>query len=252
MSRTIIITGATGKFGKILVGKFIDNGDIVIAVGRSINLLENLKFDINRNNENLYLVQTDLMVDDSISKVIKSINNYGLQPDSLINNARNLDYLKLNKEGRASSENFLNEFKLGVVVPYQFTMSLADAFKKSFKNVLNIGSIYGSVVPNLNLYDNPNNDSSIQYGVTKSALEKLTKELSVRLAKKSIRVNCAAFGGLESQNNDKFKKRYSNLCPSGRMLNENDIFGPINMLLSENTNSVTGHVLMIDGGWTLW
>ncbi len=252
MSRTIIITGATGKFGKILVNNFINNGDIVVAVGRSSNLLDNLKLNISRNYENLYLVQTDLMADNSIAKVIKSINDHRLQPDSLINNARNLEYLKLDEEGRASSENFLNEFKLGVVVPYQFTLSLVDAFKESFKNVLNIGSIYGSVVPNLNLYDNPQNDSSIQYGVTKSALEKLTKELSVRLAKKSVRVNCAAFGGLESENNNELTKRYSDLCPSGRMLNEKDIFGPIDMLLSENTTSITGHVLMIDGGWTLW
>ena len=252
MSRTIIITGATGRFGNILVKNFIDKGDTVIAVGRKGDLLDRLKLNINRNHKNLYLVQNDLMENNSISKVIKNINDYGLQPDSLINNARNIEYLKLDDEGRASSENFLNEFKLGVVIPYQLTFSLIDAFSDSFKNVLNIGSIYGSVVPNLKLYDNPINESSIQYGVTKSALEQLTKELSVRLANKSIRVNCAAFGGLEGNDNDEFLKRYSDLCPSGRMLTENDIFGPIDMLLSENTSGVTGHVLVIDGGWTLW
>ena len=35
MRRTIIITGATGKFGKILVKNFLKKGDIIIAVGRS-------------------------------------------------------------------------------------------------------------------------------------------------------------------------------------------------------------------------
>ena len=77
------------------------------------------------------------------------------------------------------------------------------------KNVVNIGSIYGSVVPNAKLYKNFHKESSIQYGVTKSALEHLTKELSVRLAKKFVRVNCAAFGGVEGRVNQSFKKRYA-------------------------------------------
>ena len=192
------------------------------------------------------------MKENSVQRAIKMIKNFGLKPDSLINNARSLDYLRVEKGGKTSSKNFLNEFKLGVVVPYQLTISMVDAFHNSFKNVINIGSIYGSVAPNLKLYNNPKKDSAIQYGVTKSALEHLTKELAVRLAKNKVRVNCAAFGGLESRNSNSFKKRYSNLCPSGRMLSDNEIFGPIDMLLSNNTSGVTGHVLMIDGGWTIW
>ena len=62
------------------------------------------------------------------------------------------------------------------IVPYQLIMSLVDAFPKKFRNVVNIGSIYGSVVPNANLYKNFHKDSSIQYGVTKAALQQLTKD----------------------------------------------------------------------------
>ena len=74
----------------------------------------------------------------------------------------------------------------------------------------------------------------------------------MRLAKNLVRVNCAAFGGVEGRVDEAFKKRYSELCPSGRMLSEDEIFGPIDMLLSEKTSGMTGHILMIDGGWTVW
>jgi NAD(P)-dependent dehydrogenase (short-subunit alcohol dehydrogenase family) len=252
MSRTIIITGASGKFGRVLVENFLAGGDTVIAIGRTKKKLDQLKFYKKNRHQKLHIICIDLMEDDAIKNVTKVIKDLGLQPDSLINNARNLEHTQLDESGKASSKSFLDEFKLGVVVPYQFTMLLVDTFKSSFKNVVNVSSIYGSVATNLKLYDNPLNESAIQYGVAKSALEHLTKELSVRLAKNLVRVNCAAFGGVEGRVDEAFKKRYSELCPSGRMLSEDEIFGPIDMLLSEKTSGMTGHVLMIDGGWTIW
>lgn len=252
MSKTIIITGATGKLGKILVKNFLKKGDSVIAIARSKEKLNLLKSYKSTTKQNLFLFCIDLVKNGAITKVIKMIKKAKLKPDAIINNARNIDYLKLSNNGKTSSINFLNEFNLGVVIPYQLIMSLVENFPKKFKSVVNIGSIYGSVAPNANLYKNFHKESAIQYGVTKSALEHLTKELSVRLAKKNIRVNCAAFGGVEGRVNKSFKNRYSLLCPSGRMLNEEEIFGPIEILISNKTSGVTGHTLMIDGGWTVW
>jgi len=252
MTQTIIITGATGKFGKILVKNFLKKGDFIIAIGRSKKKLNSLKVYETTKKQNLFLFCVDLMKNGSIINLIKMIKKKNLKPDALINNARNRDYLKVSNNGRTSSINFLKEFNLGVVIPYQLTMELVENFPKKFNNVVSIGSIYGSVAPNTNLYKNFKKESSIQYGVAKSALQHLTKELSVRLAKKNIRVNCAAFGGVEGRVNKSFKKRYALLSPSGRMLNEDEIFGPVEILISNKTSGVSGHTLMIDGAWTAW
>jgi NAD(P)-dependent dehydrogenase (short-subunit alcohol dehydrogenase family) len=252
MNRTVIITGATGKFGKVLVQKFLKKGYVVVAIGKSKIRLNQLKIYSSKKNQNLFLVCIDLMKNASITKFIKVIKKLGLNPYALINNARNLDYSKLDKNGKPSTKNFLNEFKLGVVVPYELTQALVASFPGKFRKVLNLSSIYGSVAPNKKLYKNTYKKSPIQYGVTKSAVEHLTKELSVRLAKKSISVNCVAFGGVEGRENKAFMKRYSELCPSGRMLTEDEIFNPIEFLISNKTSGITGHVLMVDGGWTAW
>lgn len=252
MKQTIIITGATGKFGKVLVKNFLKKGDTVIAIGKSKKKLNQLKIYLEKKNQNLFLVCIDLTKNISIKNIINIIKKLGLYPNSLINNARNLEYSKLDKNGKPSTKNFLNEFKLGVVVPYELTQALVNAFPGKLKSVLNISSIYGSVAPNKKLYKNTYKNSPIQYGVTKSALEHLTKELSVRLAKNSIRVNCVAFGGVEGRVSKAFIKRYSELCPSGRMLTEDEIFNPIEFLISNKTSGITGHVLMVDGGWTVW
>ena len=43
MGQTIIITGATGKLGKIFVKNFLGKGDNVIAIGRTQKKLDQLK-----------------------------------------------------------------------------------------------------------------------------------------------------------------------------------------------------------------
>ena len=92
--------------------------------------------------------------------------------------------------------------------------------------------------------------SAVDFHILKEECKKNSKAL--RLAKKSISVNCVAFGGVEGRENKAFMKRYSELCPSGRMLTEDEIFNPIEFLISNKTSGITGHILMVDGGWTVW
>jgi NAD(P)-dependent dehydrogenase (short-subunit alcohol dehydrogenase family) len=108
------------------------------------------------------------------------------------------------------------------------------------------------VAANPGLYENPASQSPLHYGVAKAALAHLTRELAVRLAPAGIQVNCIAFGGVEGRVDAEFRQRYAKLCPLGRMLNEGEVAGPVDMLLSDHFTAMTGHVLAVDGGWTIW
>ena len=141
---------------------------------------------------------------------------------------------------------------MAIVVPYELTMALAQQQNSRLESVVNIGSQYGVVAPNLNLYSEPVIESPLHYGVAKAGMGHLTKELAVRLAGQDIRVNCVAFGGVEGRVGDDFKKRYAALCPMGRMLNESDLAGPVDLLLSSASSAITGHTLVVDGGWSVW
>jgi len=252
LNRSILITGATGKFGKILTRHFLSTGDRVIAVGRSAEALEKLFLANRLKRKNLKCLELDLMKPNIGGQLIQKLADLNISPDCLVHNARNLEFLRLDSRGLSPRTHFLNELELGVVIPYELTMALALQKKSRVRSVVHIGSIYGSVAPHPGLYKDPGKDSPIQYGVAKAALVHLTKELAVRLASKGIRVNCAAFGGLQGRVDRPFMRRYAALCPSGRMLREKEIPGPIDMLLSEAASGVTGHVLMVDGGWTAW
>lgn len=252
MGRIIFLTGATGKFGNILTKFFLESGDTVIAVGRTISKLNQLKSDNLLYQNNLILLEADLRAEKRIQNILNYLDSFNLKPNCLINCARNIDFLELDNFGKVDSLNFLNEFDLSVVVPYELTVAFSEAFEGVFYSAVNVGSIYGLVVPNLGLYDSPLTQSAIHYGVGKAALVHLTKELAVRLVKKGVRVNCVSYGGVLGRVNSGFESRYANLCPGGRMLKEEEIPGPIDMMLSDSVSAITGHNLIVDQGWTLW
>jgi NAD(P)-dependent dehydrogenase (short-subunit alcohol dehydrogenase family) len=250
--RTIVLTGVTGKFGLILCQHFLSAGDIVIGTARSQTALHTLENAMRDGTDNFHGVAVDFMTAQSVGQFCDAIASRGIRPDCLVNNARSLDFLSVPEDGVVGRQDFCNEYLMDVVIPYELTMKLALQKRSQLKRVVNIGSQYGVVAVNPNLYDAPDNQSPIQYSVAKAALMHLTKELAVRLARQKIQVNCVAFGGVRGRVDAQFEQRYAGLCPTGRMLDDDDIAGPVDALLSDGNGAITGQTVVADGGWSLW
>jgi NAD(P)-dependent dehydrogenase (short-subunit alcohol dehydrogenase family) len=251
-ARTILITGGSGKFGRSLVSHFLVTGDRVITTCRTNESLEKLIAEHAHYGQRFVGIKVDLTEADAIKTLREQLDIKGIQPDCLVNNARSISFLKIEKNGMVSRENFANEYLLDVIVPYELTMALAIQENSQIRRVVNIGSQYGTVAANPQLYTDAIKQSPLHYGVAKAALAHLTKELAVRLAGKGIQVNCVAFGGVEGRVDEAFKQRYAQLCPMGRMLRDDEVVGPVDMLLSDKFSGVTGHILAVDGGWGIW
>lgn len=117
-------------------------------------------------------------------------------------------------------------------------------------SVLLVGSIYGSVGPDPGLYDGTNLANPVAYGVSKGALLQLMRYLAAELAP-SVRVNAISPGGVERGQPEEFRRRYEQRTPLGRMATEADLKGAIAYLASDLSAYVTGHELVVDGGWTM-
>ena len=89
------------------------------------------------------------------------------------------------------------------------------------------------------------------YGVSKGGLQQITKWLSTVLAPK-VRVNTVTPGGLYRGQLKSFVDKYESRTPLKRMANEKDVANAIVFLLSKESNYITGHNLVVDGGWTAW
>lgn len=250
MKKCILITGGTGLIGSEIARKFSQLGWDVIITTRDcekFNTSTLSKFD------KVHAIEVDFDKD-GFSKIITSfLLQHDLYPTTLVNNVRNLGYTVIGNDGKVSIDNWMGEFKFAVIVPYELSLSLKDMENSKLSSIINIGSMYGVVAPNKELYEGSYDTSPIQYGVCKAALVHLTKELAVRLADKKIRANTVSYGGVSGRVDDEFKTRYSKLCPSGKMLELSELSGVVEFLSnSEKSGSITGQNINVDGGWTLW
>ncbi|NJR71829.1 MAG: SDR family oxidoreductase, partial [Gammaproteobacteria bacterium] len=223
---------------------------------RSLDKLTDLPAQLNieqsQFNDFFTGIEVDFARPEAISRLCDNLDNRHINITHLINNARSLEYLKTEPNGIVSAHNFTQEFVIDVVVPYQLGMALVERQGEHLKHIIHIGSQYGHVAANLKLYDQPQTESAIHYGVAKAALVHLTKEMAIRLAHRKIQVNCISYGGVKGRANDAFEQRYATLCPLGRMLIEEEIVAPIDMLINFPSISMTGHTFHADGGWSLW
>ena len=254
MSKTILITGGTGKVGAQFVKHFFKQGLDVIFTGLTQSEIDILcEKNSRKNQKNKCLgVAVDLTQKKGIEKIVTVLKKHNSFPHCLINAARSLEFLKVGRDGVTQRSGWLGEFTLDVVVPYELSMMLAKHSQSRLENIINISSMYGIVPPNPYLYENPERDSPIQYGVCKAALIHLTKELSVRLASKGIRVNTISYGGVEGRVSDAFKQKYKQLCPLGKMLTQDQVIGAVAFLASDGSIGMTGHNTVVDGGWSVW
>jgi NAD(P)-dependent dehydrogenase (short-subunit alcohol dehydrogenase family) len=249
--RTVLVTGGTGRIGKILAQGFANNGWEVIITSRDAKRAAATAEGLTIAAKNkVYGLPLDFTVPDSLQHFVDLLHTKEFKIACLINNARGLDSLQVDANGDPSLDHWLREYQVNVALPYQLSMTLARA-EFGLESVINISSMYGVVAANPSLYDHPEVQSPIHYSVSKAALIHLTKELGVRLAPRKIRVNAISYGGVAGRVDPEFQKRYARLTPIGRMLNNEDLFSPA-LFLADSSLAVTGHNLVVDGGWSIW
>ena len=123
-------------------------------------------------------------------------------------------------------------------------------------SILQISSIYGLLAPDSNIYEGSKYldqkiNSPAVYSASKAAVIGFTKWLAAYWAKKKIKVNCIVPGGIESGQNNIFKKKYSDKVPLGRMSRPDDLIPMVLFLCSDLSQYMTGQTVVIDGGYSI-
>ena len=130
-----------------------------------------------------------------------------------------------------------------------FSVCREFARNNSKGTIVNFSATTGIVSARPDIYDGAHKD--IGYSISKAGVINLTKYLSTHMAP-NFRVNCVSPGGVEHNQDESFKEKYSELTPMKRMMKKDELNDIIEYLCSEKSSYVTGANFVVDGGWTSW
>ncbi len=265
-NKNLVVIGGNGNLGKEICLSLLDQKANVI----SIDLIHNNK----TKTINDYLkIETNVSDKSSVRAAIKKIKKVYKTIDGVIYSVTAKPHDFYNQFTECS----LSGWKKVLETELDGAFNVAQNFGKimesqEFGNLIFISSIYGIVGNDQRIYKGSNlsevhlkgkkkiqniNQNQIfshaAYPVAKGGIISFCRYLAAYWGKNNIRVNCISPGGIESPGeNKKFVKNYSSKVPLGRKARVEEITGSILYLLSDNSNYITGHNLVIDGGYTIW
>ncbi len=240
--KVIIVTGANGQLGKEVAEYLHKEEATVIAV------------DITEpENNNYKYLKKDLTSSSEIDWLV----NYVVKEYNRIDGLVNMAYPRTEDWGTKFEdiplESWVKNVDMQMNSVFYICQKVLSVMKEQkFGSVVNCGSIYGVVGNDFTIYESFGGTSPAAYSAIKGGIINFTRYLASYYGKYNIRVNCVSPGGilLEGKQHPDFIKSYSNKSPLKRLGNAKEIAPPVAFLLSEGASFITGHNLMIDGGWT--
>lgn len=247
--KKIIITGGYGYLGSGISKKLCEFGAKIIVVGKNKTKAESL---LNECYGNAIFYECDLQGKEDIKNIFRKIFDENGTIDVLINNA---NYSKLGRIENITDQDWEYSIDGSINNYFRCTREIFQYIKKPGGKIINIASMYGIVSPNPEIYGETGFDNPAAYGAGKAAIIQFTKYAAVYFSKYGINVNSISPGPFPSKNVQKDKNfidALSQKVPLKRIGKPEELVGAVLLLASEASSYITGHNLVVDGGWTIW
>ena len=114
-----------------------------------------------------------------------------------------------------------------------------------------MSSIYGFLGPDFNIYKGTSMTTPAAYSAIKGAITNFSRYLASYYGKHKIRVNSISPGGIFDNQPEIFVHKYCQKVPLDRMGKPSDVAKAVCFLISDDSSYITGHNLVIDGGFSI-
>ena len=238
--RVAVVTGAGRGIGRACALGLAERGAEVVAISRTRSELTSLADEIDAAGGRARAVVCDVTDTASVRDAFGRLE----QLDILVNNAgmnRPQPFLEV-------TEDVLDAIlRLNVRAVFLVAQAAARVMADSGGGVIvNMSSQMGHVGA-------PNRTA---YCTSKHAVEGLTKAMAVELAPLGIRVNAVAPTFVETPmtrpffENAAFRDSVLEQIPLRAIADVRDVASAVAFLVSPSARFITGHSLLVDGGWT--
>jgi gluconate 5-dehydrogenase len=248
--RRALITGGSRGLGRAMAQAFAETGADLVLVGRDPDSLRNARSELLVLGRRVDILVADFATPAAVEQACAAalvdygpihilVNNVGGRRENLATETMPLaDWQRLMDLNLTSA--FLCTRLIG-----------GPMLQRRSGRIINIASICGQIATR--------DIHGRHYETAKAALAGFTRAVAADWAPHGVTVNAIAPGGFLTDANRRwfrerpeFRKEIERLIPMGR-LGEPDEIGPLAVYLaSDASHYMTGAVLVIDGGYTLW
>src|SRR5262249_8754080 len=267
--KTALVVGGRGFLGRRLALALHEAGARVYAADIAEGSMAAQKDNDLELPDVIGQLVVDVTQEDSVREMVRLASHESGQIDILVYGATSKpkDFYKPFTE--CSLEGWQSVIRVELDGLFLVTREVGRSMEKTGSgSIILLSSIYGIVGNDQRIYEGSNlahlyagiNQykqerifSHAVYPAAKGGVIALTRFLAACWGEAGIRVNCVSPGGLAHPGeNEEFVRRYSERVPLGRKADPDEISGAIVFLASSAADYVTGHNLVIDGGWTAW
>jgi len=251
--RVALITGAGRGIGKAIALAFADNGAIVVVNDIAPNGAETSE-EIRGRGRKADFYRADVGDAEAVNQMVTGVEQAWGKIDILVNNAAVYVVVKDQKERLPAHQtpdaDWSRIMRVDLDGVFYCSRAVSSRFVERRKGVIiNIGSVVG-VIP-LRM--------QCAYGAAKAAVLNLTRSHALEMGQYGVRVNAIAPGStltdatrevFYSPAAQKVTESFMKHIPLGRPGSVDDIANAALYLASDDAGYVTGHTLVVDGGWT--
>ena len=244
--RIAIVTGAGSGIGEAIAHKLAAESARVVLAGRRAELLQQVADAIVSGGGVAVAHQVDLSDPDGPAELVDAARAHFGGLDVIVNNAAIIHTHPL---AEFTVAEFDDQVATNVRAPSLLVQQALPELRESANaSVVNISSSSGTIV---------RPEQSV-YGMTKAALEYLTKAFAAELAADRIRVNCIAPGPVDTPLHETWAESREAAwewmmpqIPLARMGDSEEIATWVSWLCDSRATWVTGAVIPVDGGQAL-
>ncbi len=244
--KTAVVTGGNTGLGEAFARALVGAGAAVALAARTRERSERVAEEISDSGGKAVAVDLDVTDPAKVDRMIEEVTERLGPVDILVNNAGACYH---RPAAEVPPEEWHDVFDINVHGLWHCAQKVGRRMiEAGGGNIINIGSISAMIV------NRPQWQPA--YNASKAAVHQLTKSLAAEWAPHNVRVNALAPGYVKTAmapvDEPRFRQHWIEDAPMRRYATPEELGPSIVYLASEASSFMTGSVLVIDGGYTLF
>jgi enoyl-[acyl-carrier protein] reductase III len=242
--KTALVTGATRGIGRAIARKLASAGcDVVVNYYNSHEQAESLCAEIRGMGRRAWAIKASVGIPESVDEMFEELRKHCERLDIIVSNAASgvlkpalemsIKHWRWCLETNALALNLLTQRAIGMMPAGGSIVALSSL------GAARAMPGYGFI------------------GASKAALESLVRTLAQELGPRGIRVNTVSAGVVDTDalsyfpNREELLENYARRTPLGPTLAPEDVAGAVYLLCLPESRMITGHTLIVDGGFCI-